>query len=307
MLQNHIVKYSCFIIAFFMMLMVLSVAKANNQFPEFAISNDTSNSNQNSNTSNINSTINIKRPLTRDILLLQEQINILEALVERQSGISKIADNYEKIGIPFIQPLPERTICEKLPVNVLCLYSYPTMDKNSNIVKDAEIRIQNAQNEAFNQAIEALQIENQKKRDAAPPRLSDSENLSDSQLSIPTQDIEIIEENIFLWSDIQCVRSECSALVVSGSDPSNRMRVSVGDELDQNARIVKITPTRVVAKIDGKEEAISPLAIEGETQPTKRKKKVADVNFDNIMTQQQNPEPSNSGSQVDLLGPTGLF
>jgi|GEM_PF-3159334 len=313
MLYNHIRKYYYFIIAFFMLIMVWHPTNANNQFPEFAISNDTNDSTQNSNASNVNSIINIKRPLTRDILLLQEQINILEALVERQNGITKIADNYEKIGIPFIQPLPERSICEKLPVNVLCLYSYPKMDKNTDIVKDAEIRIQNAQNEAFNQAIESLQIEKKNNRSVEPPRLNEDllsrlGNIEESSQSLNSeQTTEIIEENLFLWSDIQCVQSECSALVISGSDPNNRFRVSEGDELDKTVKIVTITPTRVTAKIDGKNEAISPLAIEGKAQPTQRKKEISEVNFKNIPTTKQATETSNLPPKQDLLGPTGLF
>lgn len=287
-------------------------AHANTSFPEFSISN---NEVETTNTITEPTSINIQRPLTKDIILLQEQINIIQALIERQSEIQKISKSYETVGINFNQPLPDRSTCKKIPANILCLYSYPDLEKNKIFFSDAETRMKSIQNETFLQAIESVSQETQEKnkRSSAPElnkslleRLSASDGetilTNENQNDINTQ--ILAEDQMFFWSDIQCIQKKCSALIVSENDNSDRIRVAIGDSLNNDAKVIEITPTKVVVKKDDERTTINPLAIDGREQPIRKKETASRAQISNQQSILQNT--SNTNSQ-ELLGPTGLF
>ena len=309
MSSPHLKKYRLLISVFIIVLLTANTLAAQTQFPEFSLSDDVKNNSVSSNFIQ-DSDIIIKRQLTKDILTLQEQINLLGGLVKRQSEIKKIADNYENMGLPFKQPLPELRVCTKLPVNVLCLHSYPDLKQHDDVISQTTRRMQDQQNLAMDEAIETLNVAMQKEAASAPQLNQDliddllSGNDGEYEVDATTQE----EKDAFLWSDIQCKQSQCKALIISQSNPNNRFRVSANERIDSDTVIVKITPTKVTAKIDGEIQTIQPMAIDGQVQPVKRKKQT-EVNVQKDTSSQNKITSSATSTQDsnDLLGPTGLF
>ena len=91
MSSPHLKKYRLLISVFIIVLLTANTLAAQTQFPEFSLSDDVKNNYVSSNFIQ-DSDIIIKRQLTKDILTLQEQINLLGGLVKRQSEIKKITD-----------------------------------------------------------------------------------------------------------------------------------------------------------------------------------------------------------------------
>lgn len=298
-------------------------------FPEFSLS-DNPEENIIKQTSEEKASITIKRPLTRDILLLHEQINLLEALVKRQSEISKIANSYERVGLPFTQPKPELSICEKLPENVLCLYSYPNLERHKVFFDDARTRFEISQNEAIEAALaeitEQMQAQNALNNSIIDNSSSDdfSNDIDEIAENIESQQvIQKVERDEFIWSDIQCLQTKCSALIISTSDSTNRFRVSSGQHLNEHTIVQSITPMGVTAKIKGKVKEIKPLALEGNTQAVNEPTTVQEMSIPtsgetvempindilqaNEITAGTQTTTQENQAPAPLLGPTGLF
>lgn len=218
----------------------------------------------------------IKRPLTRDILLLQEQINILTALVKRQSEISKIADNYEKIGIPFLQPKPELSTCQKLPENLLCIYSYPNMEKNTNFFNEVASQYQQQQNAAMMEAINEITQNMQPQQIAASIKNNSVINNDFDDIQIDDDYIQslvpAVEKDEYVWADIQCFQSKCTALLISTDNPNDRLRVSGGQHVNEYIKIHTISPQGVTAKVKDDIKDIKPMALEGMQQVVNKQK-----------------------------------
>lgn len=315
----------------FLGLMILAMAvmmphaySQNSQFPEFSLSDELEERIIESDV-RPGKSITIRRPLTRDILLLQEQINILQALIERQSEIKKIAENYDKIGLPFLQPSPSLSTCQKLPLNVLCLYAYPDLNGHSDVIETSAIRFQEKQNQAMVEAIEAM---------AAQIEANNSNFSSPNIADIPAEMIENIEpeQAEYVWADIQCIQTNCTALLVSTLDSNNRFRVANNEQINEYIKIINITPTRITARIYDETSTIRPMALEGKKQVRAKLKPIPAVNKpqpevaaildDNIKNNtafqtpaidaidSQNsaiPMPTPTTTDQPLLGPTGLF
>ncbi len=272
----------------------------------------------------------IKTKLMSDILVLHEQINLLEALVERQSEIEKIADSYDDVGLFFKQPAPSEQACEKLPVNLLCLYSYPDMDKNMTLVEEQKERIQQQQQQAMNDAIAELMANNQ----AFDLDIDDSFD-GDMREFLPAQ---LTVKDRFSWSDIQCFMNNCSALIVSSNDSAQRYRVSEGDVFEDGIKVEGVNANGVQVALDGTDYFLSPTPLS--SSPTERQNDRQTGQIANLIDRQMgmqatppqpdilrgletssqdaasttpapteplNSSPSNSSSNGELLGPTGLF
>lgn len=327
----------------FIILISTSNVMAQASLPEFSLSQDFSES-ENDTSANQpqeqSSKISIKRPLTRDILMMQEQINILKALVLRQAELSKIANNYEKMGIPFVQPAPKKAVCEKLPLNILCLYSYPNMDNHKEIIDSTTQRFEIRQNQRMQEAI-ALITEQMAQNPSPVPSIASDIGFEDVagdgfEQSATDMDFPLAPVNRYAWSDIRCIQSKCTALLVSILDNNETFRVNKSDKIDENMVIVDIKPTKVIAEKDGERITLEPLALDGrqqivsvtkndtkDSETTKKQQKprisniINDVLGDDKGQKSDNvgvmtaPEPDISLESPDnsgeLLGPTGLF
>lgn len=245
--------------------------------------------------------INLQNRLMRDIITLQDQINLLESLVERQAEIQKIAENYEDLGLPYKQPPPPQNACQNLPTNVLCLFFYPDMDNNKALLQEAEQRIQERQQQFIMDSLAQYELyEGDLGSLDSPPNTS-----LDNMHSQP--------RNQFAWADIQCLRSECSALIVSTADQERRFRVNTGDTINESVTIKSISPLGVTAHINDKEQELMPLAvIEENERELQSINEIIEANRPNSSfpenpaqdTSFQGETQSEGGGQ---LGPTGLF
>jgi hypothetical protein len=220
-------------------------------FPEFSLSSTQDNSNtlnDNMVSGQSNSLLAIKNPLMRDILIIQDQINILEGLIERQAEIQNIANNYERIGLKFDQPAPSISICQQLPVNVLCLAHYPDLEVNKSIIGDGVERAQQRQVDAIQSAIDQINIE-----------VAQENNITQQDMGATT------DEPTYGWLDIKCLNGNCSALLVNNDNSALRMRVKVGDYLGNNGgyKITSISNTDVLAKKGKETITIHPISLTG--------------------------------------------
>ncbi len=205
----------------------------------------------------------IESRLMRDILLLQEQINILDAMVQRQAEIQKIASNYESVGINFKQPLPPLETCKKIPLNLLCLYAYPDMEQHASFMDQQKQRVEQKQQEAINQAIANItqsmgQMPQLPRGGQQPTTANVAFDTGMAFNPSPT-----LKDNYF-WSDIRCAVGQCSALVVSSVDESKRFRVEKGDTIEGyiNVKDINIGGVQVSSEEEG-DTFLKPLPVRG--------------------------------------------
>ena len=290
-----------FSILVFLFAAMWSDTFAQDRFPEFLLTDDFEEP-QISNNQNDNVTIVLKNPLMRDVIYLQEQINLLEALVQRQAEIQKIATNYEQIGVPYKQPPPPANVCRKLPPNVLCIYFYPDMDSNRVFLSETRSRVRERQNMAVMQSLEDYSY--------TQPQSAQSE---------PTE-ILPIQTAVYKWTDIECRLGNCTALITSSDNSDNRIRVKNGDKIDgDRLRIVSINPVGVIASIQGNEFTLQPASLAGnDYSPAPQSNDVSSILAETLMDDgnmniQGQTQSSSSMSQNEpavpapMLGPTGLF
>ncbi len=260
----------------------------------------------------------VKNALMRDIIILQNQVNILEGLVERQSEVEDIALNYERIGVPFRQPKPPKSTCEKLPLNVLCLFFYPELSINQSIVSESIGRYEARQQQQIDEAIEQL-----RRQVIEDVRLRKSQGKS----------VETRQKSQYFWSDIQCKNNQCSAVIENNIDSNDKSRVKSGDIHINGLKITKIDPREgiVMAMYDGKKVEIKPLSLSGSSPVNEREESNSNVfNEDEIVDLlRENISDASSGSPTsqvpvssappsmpvtntqeplpEMLGATGLF
>jgi len=286
-------------------LLFCSYTASAQNFPEFSLSNDiesdTSKSDENFSDLNLNS------PLMRDILVLQNQVNLLESLLERQAEIDKIAANYQSMGLAFNQPKPPQSACEKLPSNILCLYAYPGLQINQDFIETAKQNMAFKQQQALQEALMAIE----------------SADMDDTTSNSAASNLQLPKKIEYFWTDIQCLENKCSVLIQYEGD---RLRMREGDSLN-DMTITSISFDGVMADVGDKEIVIKPLSLDGDSVVVAAKEKQKPVLFDNIIDKNvpeisdasNNPikqpqaffgstdsEPSET-TNGPLLGPTGLF
>lgn len=236
-------KYILFLtVICFMCLGLERTAYSQEVFPEFSFSALSEETSQPSPTSELQSDIVIKKPLMRDILILQNQNNLLKGLIERQASIKQISENYKNLGLPFVQPAPTKSVCEKLPANLLCLNFYPEMPQNAAIIDN------------FQPSTPPLDFQNQ---------LDALNNIdlgnNDTPLTLNDTTAQTQPARQYNWTDIQCLGNYCTALVTS--DNNFRMRVSEGDLLPDDARVSSISFSKVTIKDGDNSADIKPLSL----------------------------------------------
>jgi len=333
-------KHLTLIIAIcFFSALVSNEALAQSDLPEFSLSDIDSEIQFIQSPPAVENTINIQRQLTKDILLLQEEINILTALITRQSEIKKMSENYEKVGIKFRQPLPQGSICRKIPVNLLCLYSYPDMDKNKDVVNDLQQRFTDNRQRAYEKSIADAQAAQSQYAEELADLSSDDINDPDidTLFSDSTFDMAMPDPvEVFAWQDIRCLQDTCSTLIRSTKNPDMRIRLGVGESINDNVSVYKITNTGVKIQTNGEISSLKPLALDGNfigtssnTAPVimtaqsnakssitpqevqinkildKHRPQIKEDEKPFIVPEPDIPSPTVSGD--NLLGPTGLF
>jgi hypothetical protein len=279
-------------------------------FPEFPLTNtnDTLLNNALTPREIENSINNFKNPLLRDIIILQNQIIILEGLIERQGEIRNIANNYRKVGVPFKQSPPRESTCDQLPINALCMASYPEKGDNKFHIQEAYERYQELQKQEIINFYEDLMI--QQANDMASANNGGNTSSTASPMRPQAQ---------FQWSDIRCLSGQCSALVESSRD-SFRKRVSIGENLaNTNIKISDIGVTGVMILRNGQKVKMSAKDATNDPNITETVVINENRNQDEISEIESilansfgglNNVPANAPAAPDsgeLLGPTGLF
>jgi hypothetical protein len=198
----------------------------------------------------------------RDILVLQEQVNILDAMVQRQAEISRIADNYEDVGINFRQPLPPEDTCRKIPVNLLCLVAYPDMEEYTPFFDEQKERLVQKQQEAMEEAIASLMESMEENRSSPTSNMQESLSNIEDDLGVDLSP-ELTVKDIYFWSDIQCALGQCSALIVSSLDENERHRVRKGDSIDEDITIRDINLGGVQVNANDENIFLRPLPLGG--------------------------------------------
>ena len=270
-------------------------SNAQDQFPEFLLTPNTEIL-EPVPTDDDNVQITLERPLMRDIIYLQEQINLLESLVERQSSIQKIANNYQKAGIPYKQPPPPASVCRQLPPNILCLFFYPGLDKNKMFIEETKQRIQDQNNQALIDSLENY-------------ALGDAPNEKNPE---PAPSLQ------YSWADIECRIDNCTALIVDSNDQDKRFRVKSGEKINPSFKIISVSPIGVTAMLNDRKISLQPVSTDGEIieQSEPDNSDIDQIISDSSPTMMELPanrvfegqtnSTQNSGP-APTLGPTGLF
>ena len=306
----------------FLMLAVLgqaSYANAQISLPEFSLANKKEHlfDSEQITIDTKNALNGIKRPLFRDILTLQNQIILLESLIDQQGEVRDIASNYRKVGIPFKQSPPSETACNQLPSNVLCMTSYPEKADNEGMIKEAYGRAMDRQKQEIMDLYQKMIIQQQ----------NESLVLGQDTSSAPSSYYAPKEK--YQWSDIRCLRDDCSALIVS-PDGNFRKRVTIGETLENgDVKVSNIGVSGVTVLIKGKAvdlKASSATSGQSKTDVAQfsqkdNSKDISEIenmlansfgNINNIpasaptIPSSASSNPS-SEEPEELLGPTGLF
>ncbi len=185
----------------------------------------------------------LKNPLMADTMLLQYQISLLKIMIKRQGEIDNISRSYEKLGISFKQPAPEKTTCERLPENLLCILFYP----------------------------ESFDIDVSKYTDPAPLTGLDfmampAEPVTPAQNKVdapkkPEKPAKPVEEEIkssYQWADIQCAGKMCRAVLLDSAKSGHRMTVRMGEVLPDESVVQDISYTGVRLNKKGKSLELDP-------------------------------------------------
>lgn len=167
----------------------------------------------------------------RDILSLQDQINLIEKLSEREKVLSELGETYRDMGIAFTPPPPPRDICEKIPPSVVCVQAYPDLFKIAMPVEDPV--------EDVGTQPPPLPVEQGKPRD--PP------------VALPEE-----AGPVYRWTDVTCAGGACRAVLVNQDDARARRTVSEGDTLGGGVVVSKISFEGVRVSRNGTDMALMP-------------------------------------------------
>lgn len=171
----------------------------------------------------------LKNAYLNDILSLQDQINLIEKLSEREKILSDLGQTYHDLGIAFTPPPPPREICEKIPPSVVCVQAYPDLFKIAMPIEEP----------------------------AQAPPIAEEPNVP-----------PVIQENpapvpedtgpTYRWTDVTCAGGACRAVLVNESNGRTRRTVSEGDALDGGAIVAKISFEGVRISRNGAESLLMP-------------------------------------------------
>lgn len=158
------------------------------------------------------------------VLQLQDQIEILKKLSERQDALGKLRESYGSLGIPFTAPPPTRSVCEKIPPSLVCVQAYPDLLKVAIPESDLE---------------ETPLV-------ATPP-------VASVKRPVP---VDIGPE--YRWTDVTCAGGACRAVLVEADNPRARRTVSEGEVLPGGAVVSRIAFEGVRVNAGGEDQALAP-------------------------------------------------
>lgn len=297
----------------------LNTAQAQVQLPQFSISNiPTIEFDGNARMDNNAAFGRINNPIMRDTLRLQYQINLLESLIRRQTEIQRIALSYEKIGIPFKQPAPPQTACEQLPFNMLCMAFYPESTKYKSLIDERQEESRRAAKRQMDQMMANI---NMAGWDQSGLKAEQSQAVDAAR-----EQAKLTPDAVYIWSDIQCLAGDCTALLLHKNDSALRFRVRKGDELPAGGIVTTISNEGVQTKYKSKSYDLYAQAVDGSQQAATapESSEIANLLSENLgdeamqSTSMQRavadeaiaPQTvgGNTSSGVpDVLGATGLF
>ena len=287
------------------------------QLPQFSISNiPTIEFDENMRLDNEAAFAGVNNEIMRDTLRLQYQINLLESLIRRQTEIQRIALSYEKIGISFEQPAPPKTACEQLPFNILCMAFYPESSKYKSLIDERQEESKRAYKRQMDEMMSNIDMGGFNEANLTPEQNRVVQQAREAEKPSP--------DTLYIWSDIQCLAGECSALLLHKDDSTLRFRVRESDELPTGGRVQSISAEGVTTTFKSKTYELFAQSIDGsqqvETAPETNQ--IADLLNDNLGDEAQNstamqqavsdeaiaPQSVGITSGVpDVLGATGLF
>lgn len=200
----------------------------------------------------------------RDLIKLQYQNYVLEALLARQSEIERVAEAYANLGIDYRRPAPPLGVCRELPANALCMSFYP------NLYPEV---MQGAASQMRQQVEEIVTLLQQ--ADAQTQSIIDkAKNAEATETTAEEVDVSGPERE-YRWSDITCLAGVCEAVIKDVKNAAFAQTVRLGDVLPGGAQIVGISAAGVDIVQPEEEEdtpqrvAMAPLPIGGiEAVPT---------------------------------------
>lgn len=183
-----------------------------------------------------------------DTLLLQYQISLLKILLERQTEIDNIARSFEKLGIKFNQPAPDKTICERLPENLLCMLFYPEMF-------DIDVEAYTNPQPAFDMS---------QFLPANTPNNGQTPNNTPAPTAAPEPEPEPEEITTpYLWSDIQCAISVCKVVLLDRRNPGKAYTVRSGHIMPDDSIVAEISYNGVKINKKGEILTVEPAPADG--------------------------------------------
>lgn len=200
----------------------------------------------------------LRNPLLSDTMLLQYQISLLKVMIKRQGEIDRIAQSYKKLDLPFKQPAPDKTVCERLPENLLCILYYPDL---------------------FGYDVD--------KMSGMPPMLTGLDFMMAPATPAPTPapvapapsapvaapappPVEPEEEKVsspYQWADIQCAGRACRAVLLDTEKTGRRMTVRMGEKLPDESIVQDISIAGVRVSKKGESLALDPAPATPSAEP----------------------------------------
>ncbi len=168
-----------------------------------------------------------QNPYLGGILQLQDQIELIKKLSERQETLAKLRETYGALGIPFTAPPPTRSVCEKIPPSLVCVEAYPDLLKVAMPMED----------------------------------LGENLPVVPSVAVAPTPDPGPVEDvgPDYRWTDVSCAGGTCRAVIVEADDGRARRTVAEGDTLSDGETVVsRIAFEGVRVTHGGKDWALMP-------------------------------------------------
>lgn len=166
-------------------------------------------------------------PYLSGILQLQDQIELIKKLSERQETLAKLRETYGTLEIPFTAPPPTRSVCEKIPPSLVCVEAYPDLLKVAMPAED----------------------------------LGDDLPVAPPVAMAPTPNYVPLEDTgpDYRWTDVSCAGGACRAVIVEADNGRARRTVAEGDTLSDGETVVsRIAFEGVRVTRGGKDRALMP-------------------------------------------------
>jgi hypothetical protein len=156
-------------------------------------------------------------------LQLQQQIQLLKSLIERESAVNQMAEAALKINLNDpVLPAPARPICAELPANIPCAQAYPELYPDFDVASVTPVRY-------------------------APPVIESAVRTAKPSKTEKAAPIET-QPPPFVWLDIRCLKQKCTALIAEDINNSKTFqRVNEGQTIGE-MKITAISASGITVK-----------------------------------------------------------